>query len=313
MDAWGRILIVKFISKTVKKQMVFGNNFINGQEDLSIDVSIHKEMSPLSDSATIRLKNLTYKEIIQLINGKYYDVEVWAGYRTYGAQRVYKGNVIYISNSLDNRKSNTAIILCGSELVARYGQRRLNVSINSGINLYSALNYVCKKAQIPNSNISPQFKKKFVQDILTVDQTVGSFFKTLTDSNSSFIINSDSSANNSAINLFNANESDNRIIKLTDKTINLIGGTPQLNKDGLNISVIPTYSFMCGDTIQLDNSLIDISVSNRSEINQNKAYYLDKDGCYMIYNMDYHLQNRGSEFSINIIAKTRSLVSSIFK
>lgn len=304
--AWMRELTVTFTSNILKRAMTFGNSTTS--DNLKIDVVCHKYMSTLKDDCTIKISNLTYGEIVQLISGQYYTVEVKAGYKSSGAQTIFKGGVLYISNSLDDNKTNTVIVLCASELVAKYGQQRINLSLNSGINLYSALQFVCKRAGITNSNISTQFKKQFLNEIVNVNSTIGGWIDKLAAANPSYITNSDSITGSSLM-IFDANKSDARKIRLTANTINLSGGYPRLTSDGLSLTLMPTFAFMCGDVIELDNSIIDISASSRQESYSNYGYYLDKDGMYVIYQQEYNLSNRSSEFTLALTCKSRSLMN----
>lgn len=311
MKAWMRILEVTLTSRKMKRQMVFGSNWRNGKDDLNIDVVCNKYMSALKDSCTIKLSNLTYSELVQIISGEFYDVTVKCGYRGANVQPIFDGGVLYISNSLDDKKTNTVIILCASKLVARYGQSRINLTLNSGINMYSAVKFVCRRAGIMDTAISKQLKKTFLQDVMNVNDTVGSWIEKLTQTNNSFIANSDGLIDsNSIVSLFNANKSNRRIITLRNDQIDLSGGYPRLTSDGISLTILPTSAFMCGDVIKIDNALLDMSVGSSSEVSKNYGHYLDKDECYMIYEMEYRLQNRSSEFSLNITAKSRNLISS---
>lgn len=311
MDVWMRILSVTFTSKKYKNKLIFGENYLDGKEDLNISVTINKYMSSLKDSATIKITNLTYNEIVRLIDGEYYDVEIKVGYRHPGfSQTIFKGGVLYISNSLDDRKSNTAIILCASNLVAKYGQARLNLSLNSGINTFTALKFICKKAGINDSNISTQLKKAFIQQVINANDTAANWIEKLATNNPSYIVNSDS-ALSSTLNIYDAKRSAGRVLKLDSSVIQLVGGGPQLDKDGLRMSVTPTLAIMCGDTIQIDNSILDISAASSSEANVSKGTYLDKDGMYMVYRMTYSLENRGSSFTCNLNCKSRYMVSNL--
>lgn len=311
MKAWMRILEVTLTSRKMKRQMVFGSNWRSGKDDLNIDIVGNKYMSTLKDSCTIKLSNLTYSELVQIISGEFYDVTVKCGYRDANVQTIFDGGVLYISNSLDDKKTNTVVILCASKLVARYGQSRINLTLNSGINMYSAVKFVCRRAGIMDATISEQLKKTFLQDIMNVNDTVGSWIEKLTQTNNSFIVNSDSSIDsNSIVSLFNANKSNARIITLRNDQIDLSGGYPRLTSDGISLTILPTFAFMCGDVIKIDNALLNISTGSSSEVSKNYGHYLDKDGCYMIYEMEYRLQNRSSEFSLNITAKSRNLISS---
>lgn len=311
--AWMRILQVRLTSTSLKKSMVFGTNWMNGRDDLNIEVSGSKSLSPLKDACTIKISNLTYGEIVSIISGKFYDVEVLCGYRSGSLVSMFKGGVIYISKSMTDIKTGVVTILCASRLIAKYGQSRLNLTLNSGINMYAALNYICKQAGIPNTNISTQFKTKFIDEVTTINTDLATWIDNLTNSNEGWFCNSDGSTN-SVISLFDANKSNLRTIKLNKDNIILTGGYPQLTNDGVRLTVMPTFAFMCGDTIEIDNSIIQIPVDDISEISANYAHFLDKTGeegygRYMIYSMSFNLQNRGSDFSISILAKTRSLIS----
>lgn len=313
MKAWMRILTVSFTSAKLKKKITFGENYLQGKNDLNIDISVHKYMSSLKDSCSVRISNIPYNIIVQLIQGQYYDLEIKAGYRDIGAQTIFKGGVLYMSNSLDDSHTSTLIVLGAANLVAKYGQQRINLTLNSGINLYSALNYICKKAGIPNSTISSQFKKQFVQDIVSVDQTAGSFFNAIANNNGNFIINSDGSFGSNVL-MYDSSRSKNRVINLTSSVANFTGGFPQLDSNGLTFSIMPTISLMCGDVVKIDNSVIDISVASGNNYSQfTKGYYLDKEGMYTIYEVEYKLQNRGSAFSANILAKSYSLISGVLQ
>lgn len=306
MIAWMRILEVRLTSRKHKKQISFG---MNEKQNLSIDIHGYKYMSTLKDEFVINIRNLTYAQIVELIHGEYYDVEIICGYKSSSAMTIFKGGVLYVSNNVDSTKTSTTTILCASEMIARYGQKRLNLTMNSGVNMYSALNFICKRAGIANPNISTQFKKKFTTEPMNVQDTAASWIEQLCAGNGTFISNSDSSVG-SAMTLFNAAKSNNRIITLKEDNI-ILNNYPTLTSDGLRLTVQPTFNFMCGDTIKIDNSIIQIPVRDKSEISKNYGYFLDEDGMYMIYQMTIALQNRGHDFSIELLCKTRSLISKL--
>lgn len=310
MKAWMRVLTVSLSNG--KKKFTYGEQYLNDKHDYNIVVTGFKYMSALKDVCTIQISNLTYSEIVQLIDGKFYQVEVKAGYRTSGSMTMFKGEVLYISNSLGDNKTHTATILCASSLVAKFGQTRLNLSLNSGVNMYSAIRFLCKRAGIKDTNISTQYKKLFNKNVDQVNDTVGSWIEKLASNNPSYIVNSDE-INGSFLSMYDANRSNMRVITLRSDNIILTGGFPRLTKDGLIITMMPTFSFMCGDVIKIDNSLIDIAVTSQSEVRENRGYYLDKEGLYTIYQIDYNLQNRGPQFSIELTCKSRSLVSNLLQ
>ena len=293
-------------------EMVFGNNFPNW--DLEINVSIHKYMSALKDTATITISNLTYSQVIQIINGKLYNVEVIAGYQNGNQMCVFKGQVLRISNTLLSDRTNEIIILCGSSMIAKYSQRFLNFSLQSGLNTYSAIKFITARAGIKDgdSNVSTQLKKDFLQQVQTETKSVGSFLENLTQNNETYILNVDES-NGVKFSIYDSAVSNNRVINL--KGVQFLGGYPQLDSNGLRFTILPTFSFMVGDVILVENALISLSpVNSLSNINQQAGYYLDTSrtdgmGAYMIMELSYKLTNRSSQFSCSINAKARSLIS----
>ena len=301
MKAWMRVLKVVLTSKKLNKRFEF-------EEPLSISVSGHKYMSTLKDTFTVKIDNLTYNEVTQIVMGQFYDVEIQCGYQKGNVNTIFNGGVLYISNKLNANKTNTIIILCTSKLVASYGQTRLNLTLNSGINLYSAINFICRRAGIPNSNVSTQFKKQFLTEIMTINDTPGTWIDKLCAKNTNFISSSDS-ITNQTFSIFDAAKSNARVIKLDANNIVLTGGYPRLTSDGLELTILPTFNFMCGDVIKIDNSIVDISVNSRDEISQNYAAYFSQKGEYMIYEMNYTLQNRGQAFTLVLNCKNRDRIS----
>lgn len=315
MKAWMRVLEVYLTSQSSNngkaRQLSFGTNWRENPQsnELSISITGSKFMSALKDTCKIEISNLSYNEVVKIIEGKFYDVEIKCGYRTGNTFTIFKGGILYISNSLDNTKTNTVIILCASSLVAKYGQSRINLTLNSGINMYTAFNVIAKKAGVPLSTISPQLRKNIISNAFAKEGSAGNWIDAFASTNENLIVNTDESVANSALAIFDASKSNLRVIKMDSKTINLSGGYPQLSSDGLSLTILPTFAFMCGDVIQIDNSLINLPVRSQSEVSRNYGYYLDKDGHYMIYQISYSLQNRDSDFSLNLLCKSRSLIS----
>ena len=305
--AWIRRLKVTLTSTKFKKQIVFGENHLRNEDDLYIEVNGYKYLSTLKDECVVKIKNLTLSEVVQIIDGQFYDVKIEAGYKSTGLNTIFDGGVLYISNEVDDRKSNTIIILCASKLIAKYGQNRLNLTMNSGINMYAAINFICKRAGIPKTNVSTQLKKQMLENITNVDNTVGSFLDKLCSDNASYISNSDANSSD-ILTIFDSKNANRRVIKLKADNM-ILQSYPRLTVEGVNIVVMPTFNFMCGDVIKIDNSLIQIPVQSKEELSKNYGYYLDDEGFYMIFQMEYHLQNKGHNFSLQLNCKARNLVS----
>ena len=309
MKAWMRDLQVSFSSSLMKKQLVFGTQWKQGKDDLAISIEGTKYLSSLKDSFTIRISNLTYGELIQLIKGQYYDIEIKAGYRSRGAETIFKGAVIYMSYEKKSPTTNTVIVLAGSKLVAKYGQSRMNLGLKSGINMYAALKFICKRAGVSNANIDQSLKNRTINDVASVQGTAASWIDNFCSSNN-FIASSDSSYSND-VTIINPYKTNNRVIKLDSEKVTLVSGYPKLNSDGLSMTILPTFNFMPADVIVIDNSIIDISVNSASGKEFNKAAFLDEDGKYVITQLEYDLNNRDDSFNVNILAKARSLFSNI--
>ena len=312
VKAWMRVLRISLTTKSPgqngkNKQLVFEEN--ESGVGLAISVNGNKFMSTLKDNCTVKISNLTYTEIVQIITGQFYNIKIECGYKSSGVQTIFEGGIMYISNLRESVDTNTVTILCASHLIASYGQRRINLSFNSGINMYSAINFVCKVGGVPNPNISTQFKKQFLEGIENAhNQTAAEWVNDQTTKNGSYISSSDC-IGNSFMTLFDANKSNARVIKLNKDTLLLTNGFPRMTADGLVFSVMPTFAFQCGDTIVMDNSLIQINVTSQSEATKNLGGLLDENGQYMIYEMHYQLENRGQNFFLEIYAKTRSRIS----
>lgn len=307
MKAWMRHLEVILSNEENTQRYVFGNN---EHDDLAISVEGHKYLAALADTFTVRISNLTYNEMLRIIEGKYFNVEIKCGYKSANTFTIFRGGVLYISNMLIDKRTNEVVILCANKLVAVYGQARLNLTLQSGINMYSALKYVCRAAGIQNSNISHEFKEHILNETVNVNQSIGSFLDIFTQSNNC-VVQGDSSFGND-VSIWNPLKTDNRYFKLNSDNVILSGGYPTLTTEGLRITLLPTMNFMPGDVIELDNSIINIGSTTQSEAFRNKAYFMDRSGQYIIYQIDIQLNNRESEFSYQILCKSKSRMIQAF-
>ena len=114
MRNWVRVLKVKLkqdLGNGQGMEIVFGDKYPD--YDLKITVKVNKYMSALKDNALIKIANLTYGEVINIINGKYYSVEIVAGYRDGNQITVFKGAILRVSNTLKEDRTNEISILCG--------------------------------------------------------------------------------------------------------------------------------------------------------------------------------------------------------
>lgn len=309
IKAWMRILEITLISETLKKKITFGNNWEKGLNDLNIKVEGSKYLSSMKDRFTVSISNLTYKEITALISGQFYSIEIKAGYRSSPAKTIFKGGVLYISNNLDDGKSNTVVILCASEAIAKYGQTRMNLSYNSGINMYSAISYICKKAGCDSSNsyIDEDFKNNILKENEIASGSINSWLDLLCEKKG-YVVSTDSTLG-SDISIWNPYRRDKRKLVLDNSNVILVGGYPTLDSDGLKLNVLPTISFCPGDTVKIDNTIINIGVTNEDEAYKNLGQFLDEDGNYIIYQVDVNLENRSSTYMYTLHCKAKSIWS----
>lgn len=305
---WIRIIEVRLRSKLTNKQIIFGGF---NENQLNITVKINKYISALKDKGVATISNLTYAQIVELILGQYYLIEIWAGYKTQGLQCFFKGEVSYISDKIQARRDNTCYILFASKMVAGYSQQRMNLNLNSGINLYGAFNYICLTNGISTSHLSPSLKNEFLQEVTENYGTPATLCEQLAANSRTFSIDTDESIDGAGV--VNCSDlSDKRYIKIDANTINFTKGNPTLDKDGLHITLLPTFVFKPGDIIVIDNAILDISISDPEQVASTfKSNYLDRNGAYMIIEMDYNFMNRGDTFEINIKARSLNIIANI--
>jgi len=298
--AWIRVLHVTLISNKLGRSMTIGANKIMNP---TITVEGHKYLSPLKDTCTIQIANLTYGEMVQIIDGQYFDAYVRCGYVNSVEMTIFKGGVLYITNDNDDAETNIVTILCASQVVARLSQSRLNLSLNSGINLYSAIKFLCDTSGIKNAHIDDALRATYLSDIISAnDNTAGWLERLTTQFDGTYA--STASLGGEDVSVMDVFKSKPRVIKLNERTISIAGGKPKLSSDGLKLEVMPTFEFVPGDVIQIDNSIINMS---NATAYTNLGVQLDQDGQYMIFEINYRLENRGSSFMLELLCKARQL------
>lgn len=305
---WMRQIEVRLFSKLSKKAIVFGGE---AADQLNIRIKGNKFLSSLKDNGSVEISNLTYAQITELIIGQYYTIEIWAGYRTSGLQCFFKGAVSYISDKIQARRDNTCYILFASEMVAAYSQKRMNLNLNSGINLYAAFNYICLTNGISTSHLSPSLKESFLREVTSNYGTPATLCEQLANNTNDFSCDTDASIDGCGV-IDCTNLRDKRQIRINPNTINFSKGNPTLDKDGLHMTLLPTFCFKPGDILLIDNAILDISISDPNTVASTfKSNYLDSNGAYMIIEMSYSMENRGEAFEITVKARALSIIANI--
>ena len=305
---WMRVIEIRLTSELTNKRITFGGA---GPTQLNINVKINKYLSALKDNGVATISNLTYAQIVELIIGKYYNIEIWAGYRTTGLQCYFKGYVSYISDKIQARRDNTCYILFASKMVASYSQKRMNLNLHSGINLYAAFNYICMTNGISTTHLSPSLKEEFLHEVTENYGTAATLVEQMIANTGDFTLDTDTSIDGAGV--VNCTRlDDKRQIRIGPNTINFTKGNPTLDKDGLHITLLPTFCFKPGDIIIIDNSILDVSISDPNTVSSTfKSNYLDSNGAYMILQLDYNFENRGTTYEVNVKARSLNIIANI--
>lgn len=316
---WMRQIEIRLTSIKCGATIIYGGK---DSDQLNITVNGHKYISALKDNGSVTISNLTYSEIYKLILGEFYIIEIWAGYKTTTPQCFFKGYVSYISNKINERKDHECYILFASRMVAQYSQKRMNLCLNSGINLYAAYRYICLKQGINSTNLPENLKNRFVTDVEASYNTSATLIDQIAQNQNDLYIDTDSAWDGAGV--FNVNTlSDKRFFKINPNTINFTKGNPTINKDGLSITLLPTVAFRPGDIIMIPNYFIDASISDPNAVSSTfNTNYIDYGnttkenigssyGNYMIMELDYVFQNRESTFEINIRARSLNVIKNI--
>lgn len=310
---WQRVLRVVFTSTKVGKRVEYSNE--DETQSLNIDVIGTKYLAPLRDEFIISIYNLNYAEIIRLINQEFNEVEIYAGYKSSSISRIFKGSIFYISNERESRETNIVHIICVNNLLNLY-KSKLNLTLNSGINMYAAINYVMKQAGVRNSNISEDFKRLFLQDVETVKGTSSSIVNDLLKNDVRYAINVDESQG-ATVSFWDLRRSNKRVVNVDEKKGMIINGFPTLTSDGLRFTSLPVFNYMPGDILLIENRLIDMSVTSLSEAQstylgaQLGTSEIEGKGEYLVFKLEYNLSNYGRRFDITLQTKSKALLSNI--
>lgn len=304
MKAWMRVLGVVLTSTSHKLRVTYG---FNETDNLNINISGMKYLSSMKDNFTVRVDNLTYVEVIKLINNNFNEISIFAGYKSGSVSCVFSGAILHISNEQIDASTNTMIFVCSSKILGLFN-KRLNLSLTSGINMYSALSIICRQAGVKNPYISTDLKGRIIQDTLNASGSCTSIIDTICNNTQGLVVQTDAS-NTSDISIWDASRTNLRVIKLNPENIIVANGYPTLSSSGLTVYVMPTFNFMPGDVIQLDNAYINIAQSSKEEVlsDPNIGTWFDEKGEYMIYEISYNLTNRSSAFSLRLLCKKRHL------
>lgn len=307
---FGRILKVEFYSSVSGEKIEYST--ADETRSLVMEVNGSKHLSLLRDEFIIDIYNLNYHEVIRLIKHNFDRVEISAGYESGAVSKIFKGKIFYISMGRDSRETSIAHIICISEMAGIYNHK-LNLSINSGINIFSAINYMVKKSGIRDVNLSEALKRKYIEEANVYSGSPSSIVEEIIGSQANFISQGDSS-HNTSINIWDIKRSDRRKIKVDMSAGMVVNGPPVLTTDGISFESLPVINYMPGDILLVENRIINMAITSLQEAQStNLGRYLataneDGFGEYILYRIEYNLSNNGEEFSLKLFAKSASLL-----
>lgn len=285
-----------------------------GGNTYSMTITGTKYMSSLKDSCTIKISNLPYDEILLITQNKFFEARVEVGYVGTALQTIFLGEIMYITNFRESIDTNTVTILCASKLVAAYGQSRMNLTFNSGINMYAAIKFLCNVNNIKDITVTNSLKASIIRANQHIsDRSFAEWLYDTTTENGALCLNTDASKSGSYGFATDLSKAQDKILTISNESFVFCNGFPRLTEQGCTFSVLPTYGLQCANIVQIDNSILNIgSPSSASEIGS-ITNGLDSNGQYVIFEIHYALQNRGTSFYLNCDCKARKLISTLIE
>lgn len=297
MKAWMRKLYVEFRhDKNDRHCIRYGDK---KSVNVSISCKIKKYMHSSANTATVQIKNLPYSEIVQLLLDDYKYITIYCGYHESKRMiNVFSGYVVYISNEFNDHRTTTAHILCQT-FFFRDMAKTVQLTTKSGINMEAALKELFAHADIESKHfhISKELGKQMLNRVQVFNGSLGDVLESM----SREIPGMTFTADEDILSLDN-NEIPSKSIPLRNDQINIAGGFPALDTDGLTLRVLPTLPLKCGDIIKIDKSIVDTHIASISKFRSGQwpALRQDENGEYQIKSMDYDLSNRETAFYITL-------------
>lgn len=354
---WRRVLRVTLFNDT-NNAIVFGNcddvsetHSVNGNvkrvrsNGLKVEVSGTKYLSSMKDEFLVSIYNLDYATLVKIVgNGSdvpgYNYIRIECGYKTINNGhpiKIFEGGILYASNDRSDFKQNKALLVCTSKLIAKNARSRLNLTLKSGLNLYVVYKYLCDKAGIQNAYITEDIKNMTLKEDMPLNGDILSLFDNTVNSTNGLNANnilavstdstSDANGTESTFNVLSLFKTPKRAITIRASDGLLINNYATITSEGINFTALCTINLSPGDLIRMDNSLINVSFSNKSDalkatstlikIDENREADVDGTvyntlfGYYYVWEVKYNLDNTYGEFSQTVICKSRSLLSGI--
>lgn len=314
MKTWMRILYVTFSKWDDNKAIVYGKTWDDSKKP-RIEVTGTKYLSTIKDNFTIRIYNLPYDEVLKIQLEKKFHVCIYAGYvgdQPYGnfvGEKIFDGGLINITSNKGNFKDQITSFVCASRTIAQQQEYRLNISLCSGMNMYSAINYICNISGIKRVSISDEYKYRFLKEIQSSSNSVTSYVDYLSQTNNDQLVIADSSTGSELS--FATSNSSKEVIVLDPRTGMVINNQPEITSAGVTWESLPIRNYTCGSLVKIDPSYLNVSSGQDNKdsfINgAPNTYYISSSGLYYISQLDYTLSNSSGSFEIKITAKSKDL------
>lgn len=318
MKTWMRILYVTFSKWDSSETMVYGKTFDDSKKP-QIEITGTKYLSTIKDNFTIKIYNMSYDEILKIQLEKKFHVCIYAGYigdqsyDNFVGEKIFDGGLINITSNKSNFKDQITSFVCASRTIAQQQEYRLNVTLCSGMNMYSAINYICDISGIKRVSISDEYKYRFLKEIQSSSNSVTSYVDYLSQTNNDQLVISDSSTGSELS--FSTSNSSQEYTTLSPSTGMVINGQPEITSSGVTWESLPIRNYTCGSLIKIDPSYLNVSSgqdSKDSVINgAPNTYYISSSGLYYISQLDYTLSNTSGSFQIKITAKAKDLYDTV--
>lgn len=303
---WMRYLYIEFMNENGK---IFP---IGGYDDsLAVEVTGTKTLATVGDTASITIYNLPMLDGLKLIQQGYTkNVRIYCGYYNTNKIKIFDGGVTYIEEGKNDRNTSILKIECASRLISDRLQTRISLPLNSGLNMYRAIQEVEAAFGISGQiEIDDCLNEDSLKGDLSRYDTLRGWLEAVIDSSSlnrNYAISTSSKSGLVSVKGYKKiGSGDTYVINTRDVNLQ---GFPTVTYEGLKIVLSPIYDMSPGDIISIDNT-IQATISMLNSANSgylgNKVY-LDKDGLYNIRQMTYDLSNRSDEFNVEVLAMSKT-------
>lgn len=273
-------------------------------DNYAIYVNGTKNLALTADSGVIRINNLSYNIIALITALKLYRLTVNVGYRSNDSLiTVARGEVSYIQQKIRSRRDTETYISFASELVAGWSQNRINFSMRSGTNIYDMFYrlFIGQGAPVNTVEFDKRLRNMVASNILTASgnttNAIDMALASKTSTNLLAIADGSADATGKIISITDISEK--RVIPINKNFINIANGNPTVTQDGLDIELFPVFNLVPGDIIQIDNRIIDTSqgmTTTEGVLNNYNTNYMNPDGLYILKQINYTFENRGTTF-----------------